>query len=249
MSHIYDLPPSDSARKNSGGGNKPRRGNKPAVLDGLNHYASMTWSRRYYLDEMLNLVSAGGILTPSQEKETVSALAHWERSFNEGPLDLDAVPPFHDPDVWALAIIWRDKAVASGRDDAYSARFIYSLLVNRIELSHIRSNYRLVPAHKAGDRNIPARPGWGDTDAGPGWQRCISAMITYYWKNYSRRAGTGTDLLRDFCDRKEFEALRDTVTRQAINKALGDPREWPKSRPRPVSPEERKRNQQRGRRK
>ena len=244
MAHTYDTPASDSARRNRS------RSNKPAVLDRLRYYDSVDHGRRDFLEDMLAIVNAGGVLTPAQETASVQVLAQWEASLNRArPIDLDALPPFHDPDVWALAIIWRDKAVASGRDDVYSARFIYSLLVNRIELSHIRSNYRLVPARKSGDRNIPARPGWGDTDAGPGWQRCISAMITYYWKNYSRRAGTGTDLLRDFCDRKEFEALRDTVTRQAINKALGDPREWPKSRPRPVSPEERKRNQQRGRRK
>ena len=236
-----DIPtPATLARK------KRKEVNKPEVISGLDNYDSVNWGRREFLEDMLQLTRDGVVLSPNQAASVLQGLAKWQVSLNRAlPVNLEALPPFHDPQVWFLALEWKHEAEARDLDGG-PARYIYALLLDRIEKSNIRSNYQPVPASKSpdGSRNIASRPGWADRDNIPGWIRCVREMIEYYWVNYSPawRNKAGMNILREFTDRQEFEALRDTVTRKALDYTLTPAVE------RQVSPEERKRNQQRRRR-
>lgn len=245
MAHLYDAPDTPHLARDN------RQGIKDRTLAGrLAEYDAVNWGRRDFLDEMHAITSSGGVLSKAQAEAADNALAHWQTArLRARPLDINALPPGHDPEVWALAVLWNQAAEYHDRHSP-SPRFTYAMLVERIKQSNIRANYRLVPEGKSADgRRIPARPGWEDRQEGPGWQRCVAAMIRYHWEHYAPARDTGTgQALRDFTDRQEWESLRDTVTGRAVNRALGDPREWPRPGPRPVSPEERQRNQQRRRR-
>jgi hypothetical protein len=181
------------------------------LLAELREYDALDWHRNDVIDGLKAVLDSGGSITTAQQAALRSLLSFWRGDLNRaGPLDLDACPPGHDPEVWVISLEYR-KHIEKIFEEAPlpSRKYAYAMIFERIQASNIRSNYEPW-ADKRGDDGLLLR----------GWVRLADAMLRYFVMNYLDPGDLATSSLQKLCDRVQWRTLRDTVTRRAIGGVL-----------------------------